>query len=104
MGAKYGQNWRYFPIACCINLVEVFSADFAVVVLGQQVFGDNTHAETMLPNFADVTLDEKASQIVRELDGEYWLEVNCVSERVVLGIVVEGRQTRVVVVATNTAD
>lgn len=84
--------------------MEVFSADFAVVVLGEQVLGDNTHAETMFPDFAHVTLDEKASQIVGELDGEYWLEVNCVSESVVLGVVVEGREARVVVVATNTAD
>jgi hypothetical protein len=64
------------PIAGRIDFVEVFPAQFAVVVVGQRVLIHNAHAEAVFPNLADVTLDEKAGQIVRHLDGKERLEVN----------------------------
>jgi hypothetical protein len=58
----------------------------------------------VLPDLADVTLDEEASQVIGQLDGVYWLEINCIFERLAPGFVIEGREARVVVKAADTAD
>lgn len=64
-----GRRVMNIPIARGVNLVEVLTALLAKIFFGGTLRTKYTHTGTMLPNFANVALNEEAGNIFSELNG-----------------------------------
>lgn len=89
------------PIACRMDLVQILATLLTEVFVGRTLFGENTDASTMLPDFADIALDEKSRYFVRQLDASkevgLWIVLS------LFRILLERWRARVFVEATDTS-
>lgn len=58
------------PVNSCVDFVQVFPTLFAEVFVGRALSAKYTNTRAVLPNLADVTLNEEASNILCEFNGD----------------------------------